>query len=39
MIKKCFTPQFEQDLNLDLEVLKYIRDKWASIEEYPKRLR
>ena len=32
-----FTPQFENDLKNDLEVLKYIKDKWASIEDYPKR--
>ena len=32
-----FTPQFEDDLKNDLEVLKYIKDKWASIEDYPKR--
>lgn len=37
--RKDFTPQFERDLNSDLEVLKHIRDKWASIEDYPKRLR
>lgn len=35
--REDFTPQFENDLKNDLEVLKYIKDKWASIEDYPKR--
>ncbi|AMK15260.1 helicase-related protein [Methanobrevibacter olleyae] len=38
-LREDFTPQFEQDLRLDLKVLYYIKDKWASIEDYPKRLR
>ena len=36
-LKEEFTPKFEEDLKLDLKVLHYIRDRWASIEEYPKR--
>lgn len=38
-LKEDFTPKFEEDLKVDLKVLYHIRDRWASIEDYPKRLR
>lgn len=34
--KKDFTEKFEIDLNSDLEVLKYIKHRWDSIDNYPK---
>ena len=34
-----FTDKFLEDLKNDLEILYYIRDKWANIIEYPKRSR
>ena len=34
-----FTDKFEIDLNSDLQVLKYIKNKWDSITDYPKRWR
>ena len=38
-LKKQFTDRFLLDLESDLNVLYYIRDKWSSIIEYPKRYR
>ena len=35
--KKDFKDKFEIDLNSDLEVLKYIKSRWESINDYPKR--
>ncbi len=37
--KKDFTDKFEIDLNSDLQILKYIKRKWDSITDYPKRWR
>lgn len=36
-LKEDFTPKFEEDLKIDLKFLYHIRDRWASIEDYPKR--
>ena len=36
-LKEDFTPKFEEDLKVDLNILYYIRDRWATIEDYPKR--
>ena len=38
-LKKQFTDKFLFDLENDLKILTYIRGKWLSITEYPKRLR
>lgn len=35
--KDEFLPNFEEDLKHDLDVLLYIKERWASIEDYPKR--
>lgn len=35
--KDEFLPKFENDLKHDLDVLSYIKERWASIEDYPKR--
>lgn len=36
-LREDFTPKFEEDLKIDLKFLYHIRDRWASIEDYPKR--
>lgn len=38
-LKNEFKPNFELDLKHDLKVLYYIKEKWNSIENYPKRER
>lgn len=38
-LKNEFTDKFLEDLENDLTILRYIQDRWASIEEYPKRER
>ena len=38
-MKNEFKPNFELDLKHDLKVLYYIKEKWNSIENYPKRER
>lgn len=38
-LKKQFKDEFLSDLENDLNILNYIRDRWQSITEYPKRLR
>lgn len=35
-LKSDFTPKFFKDLNEDLETLKYIQERWESVEDYPK---
>lgn len=36
-LREDFTPKFEEDLKIDLKFLYHIRDRWSSIEDYPKR--
>lgn len=36
-LREDFTPKFEEDLKIDLRFLYHIRDRWVSIEDYPKR--
>lgn len=36
-LKDDFTDKFLEDLENDLKILYYIRDRWSSIIEYPKR--
>ena len=36
-LKNEFTEKFLVDLENDLDILKYIKERWASITEYPKR--
>lgn len=38
-LKDQFTEKFLKDLENDLEILYYIRDRWSDIIEYPKRLK